>query len=264
MQSVRKDRQKYIDSNFEAARSQGCDCLQLKYDGWWTRFEITKGKAQAFSRTGRRLPEHDFVCGLGDAVLVGELMFGTNWSQDPQLQGRIFFFDCWFLDDADLSGFAYRDRYSLLKTAFPYLPKQASRVLNFPIESYETIWNEFVVKSTYEGVIFRRSKDDINQPVYRQKNVVTDEYKVTAITEGEGKHSGRLGALVCTTKQGVRALVGGGFTDDDREEIFSNPQRYVGRYCFVEGRSRFPDTGLLRHPNFCGWKPAGDNVPQSP
>jgi len=247
---MRTTRQTYIDSNFEAARSQGCDTIQLKFDGWWARWQIEKGVARVFTRTGRELPDFAFQAKQDiTATIVGELMHGTNWAQEPRIKGKTFAFDVWSVDEVDLADAPYKDRYGILRALLKRMPPSFIRVENFPIFDYSSIWDRFVDKGDYEGVVFRYSKGRIDTPIYRQKNVVVGQEIATGFEEGEGKFVGMLGAVVC--QSGAR--VGGGWDNDERFDIWTNQAKYLGKSFEVEGRKRFEETGLLRHPNFVRW-----------
>lgn len=247
---MRTTRQTYLDSNFQAAREAGCDTLQLKLDGWWSRTLIEKGKATVFTRTNRELPAYAFTTYPDiTCTIVGELMHGTNWAQTKEIAGKTFAFDIWTVDDVDMSNMPYKDRYGVLRAMLKRLPPSFIRVENFRIQDFDAVWRQFVTEGDYEGVVFRHSKGLLDTPIYRQKSVVVDQYTVQAIEEGEGKFLNMLGAVVCTN--GGR--VGGGWTDEERIEIFNNQDAYRGKVFEVEGRKRFEETGLLRHPNFVRW-----------
>lgn len=64
-------------------------------------------------------------------------------------------------------------------------------------------------KSIWEG---KRRKDHI-----KFKSIITADFKVIAVEEGTGKNKGKIGALVCQSKDGlVEVNVGTGLTDADR------------------------------------------------
>lgn len=54
------------------------------------------------------------------------------------------------------------------------------------------------------------------------------DLRIVDVKEGEGRFSGTLGALIVDYK-GTPVGVGSGLTDDIRSEIWSNPDRYIGR-----------------------------------
>lgn len=61
---------------------------------------------------------------------------------------------------------------------------------------------------------------------------------VVDVIEGSGKYEDAMGALVClyTASDGSQSYVGvgSGFTDDQRRDIWDNPDRYIGRKAEVE------------------------------
>ena len=56
--------------------------------------------------------------------------------------------------------------------------------------------------------------------------------------EGSGKYEDAMGALVVqyTNKHGQQSYlgVGSGFTDDQRRDIWNNPEKYIGRKVEIE------------------------------
>ena len=258
---MRTDRQDYKDATFEEARDAGYDVLQLKYDGWWARVEIAAGRGEVYSRTARlvtTITTNPNVVG----TFIGEYMFGTQWSQDPSRQGKIFLFDVWKTGNTYLNTYTYRDRYGVLRANLPLLGSPFELVANYPILSYSEIWTNKVETGEYEGVVFRRRLAPVDDLILRHKAVVSDDVQIIGFVAGEGKHGGRLGALVCRTQSGVEVRVGGGLDDKAREDIWANQSAYLGRWCTIEGRARF-ESGALRHPNFICWRPDLDSGTQS-
>jgi len=249
-------RQNYKDGTYQDAVRNGCDMFQLKYDGWWARNEIRSGVGAVFSETNRELSKFAFSTPTNPLTcdLIGELMHGTNWAQKEELKGKQFLYDIWHLNGQDLEDVSYRDRYALLKTVMPFLPPGFIRVPNFPIANFENIWKTFVVDGGYEGVVFRKTNDKVGATLLRMKAVVTDVYKCTGFEQGEGRLSGTLGTILAVTKTGHPARVGGGISDAHRKEIWENPKDFLDRWFEVEGKKRFEETGLLRHPNLVRWK----------
>lgn len=246
------DRQDYKDATYEEARDAGYDVLQLKYDGWWARVEIKAGKGDIYSRTSRLVTSITTNPDV-DGTFIGEYMFGTQWSQDPSRQGKIFLFDVWRLGNTHLATYTYRDRYGILRANHALLGVPFELVLNYPILSYDNVWSTQVESGQYEGVVFRRRLAPVDDLILRHKITITEDVQIIDFVEGEGKHTGRLGALCCRTRAGVEVRVGGGLDDKAREDIWANQSAYLGRWCTIEGRARF-ESGALRHPNFVCWR----------
>jgi ATP-dependent DNA ligase len=250
---MKLDRQDYKDSTRAEALAQGCDVCQLKYDGWWTRIEIKNGFVDFYSRTGRKFKSFCFADVELECILVGETMQGTQWSQDPTRVGRTFLFDIWKYDGVMLYGQEYVLRYRFLKLVMSRLPDSFSLVDNYPMSQADELWTGLVQTGAYEGLVYRRRKDFVDVTLLREKNVITRDLKAIGFIEGEGKHAGRLGAIRGETPEGVLVDVGGGFTDQQREEIWYLQDRLLGHYFEVEARAVF-DSGSLRHPNFTRWR----------
>ena len=253
---MKTTRQEYKDSTYEEAVAAGCDMLQLKLDGWWSRCEIIGGLGRVYSETGRYLPRFDFVTHGPDATIIGELMYGTHWAKDPQRYGKIFLFDIWRLKDVDLEDKTYKDRNLLVRCYMTNLSPDFQLIQNYRIVDYPPVWQTFVESKQYEGVVFRRSTDLVGATILREKYSFQVDLQVVGFREGEGKHSGRLGALLCADENRIPTDIGGGLSDADRIDIWTHQDDYFQRYCQVEARKRF-DSGSLRHANFVAWRPEG-------
>ncbi len=248
----RLDRQKYQDSNHYDARQAGCDVIQLKYDGWWVRIECLDGEARLYSRTNRlvgNLPIDPLIYG----TFIGEYMFGTQWAQKEDRKGKVFLFDCWEAAGQDTSAFPYTERYSLIRANLPLFGEPFRLVQNYPITAFDSVWQSLVATGEYEGVVFRRRHGKVDDTLLRQKRKITKDLRVVGFEPGEGKHLGRLGALVGITADGVRVSVGGGFDDSEREAIWNNQELMLGRMFEVEGYAEF-ESGSIRHPQFVRWR----------
>ncbi len=85
------------------------------------------------------------------------------------------------------------------------------------------------------------------------KPTKTVDCQVRGMTEGKGKHLGRLGALECVTEAGVRFSVGTGLTDDERMRLWRDgPSAHAGKW--LEVRVQASDVATARHPTFMRWR----------
>jgi ATP-dependent DNA ligase len=117
----------------------------------------------------------------------------------------------------------------------------------------DSLWRQHVENGTCEGLVYKRIGDTyIDSTVWRRKKEVTMDYIMMGVYEGAGKHKGRLGGinggLWVNGKAEIRCKVGGGFNDAEREDIWNNPQKYMGRVLEVKGWQLF-ESGAVRHPN---------------
>lgn len=93
-----------------------------------------------------------------------------------------------------------------------------------------------------EGVMLNTSSGPYeikrSKQLLKIKHVEEFVLPVVNIMEGSGKYEDSMGALVClyTSNDGVQSYVGvgSGFTDEQRRDIWENPDRYIGRCIEVE------------------------------
>jgi DNA ligase-1 len=72
---------------------------------------------------------------------------------------------------------------------------------------------------------------------------------VLEVIAGEGKHEGRLGALVVQTEAGVRCKVGTGFSDGERAALWANRDTVAGSVVELVYQE-LTERGALRFPTF--------------
>ncbi len=103
----------------------------------------------------------------------------------------------------------------------------------------------------YEGCIYRmpysangRFKDTGYVPkrahwMLKRKEQFDAEFRIVGVTEGRmtdkgGKHVGRLGALICKTREGIKFNVGSGYDDKERQLLWDHPP--IGKLLRVQYR----------------------------
>jgi DNA ligase-1 len=121
-----------------------------------------------------------------------------------------------------------------------------------PCASERDLKNEFrrVVKAAGEGVILRRPESaysgERSFDFLKVKPIDNAKATVTGYTPGKGKHTGRVGAIICRTAAGIIFKVGTGLSEDLRER----PPR-IGREISYQfrGLTRY---GVPRHAALVG------------
>jgi DNA ligase-1 len=116
------------------------------------------------------------------------------------------------------------------------------------------------VNSGFEGIMIK----DMLAPYECKRNTnwmkwkptITVDLTVVRLEEGTGRNEGRLGALVCEGVDDGKQIsvnVGSGFSDEDRDEYWANPDAVVGRtaevLCDVITKNQ-DGTYSLRFPRF--------------
>lgn len=234
--------------------------LQLKYDGIWARVVVHENVVSIFSKTGRLVhyfPIDPTLQGLTNepTVLIGEFMFGSQWSQHPSRKGHLYIFDCVVKDGVHYSGYSYQDRYRKALAAVKALQQYNFHIVPcYGITSIGAVWMEIETRNSHEGIVVRRWDSPYNTKLIKVKRSVEDDFVIIGFVGGEGKYTGLLGALLLSQYNASGCLeevqaVGGGFTDEQRREIWFRQNDYLGKVVLVQGKSRF-DSGALRHPTF--------------
>ena len=89
--------------------------------------------------------------------------------------------------------------------------------------------------------------------MFKLKPEISGDFKVIDVVEGKGKDAGRLGAFIIEYKDNL-VHVGSGLTDAIREEVWADPNKYIGKLIEVVyfGETQDEKTGLLsiRLPRF--------------
>ena len=258
--------QNYVNFGSVAdAMAHGFDIVQPKHDGWFAEVVIKDGMANIYSRQGglkETLACPDFH---GSAVLVGEFLIGTQRATsggESRSSGTLVVFDCLSAsctvngkpDDLIDETTPYDLRIGVASEIISSIP-WAMLVSCRPAEHAPALWEVFVEKEDGEGIVLRRSSDPyLGATVGRVKKTVTMDYVVIRVAEGGGKNKGKAGAVVCGLYQNGRLVekvsVGGGWTDAERMELFTDTAKFIGRVLEVRGYQLFT-SGSLRHPNAC-------------
>lgn len=89
---------------------------------------------------------------------------------------------------------------------------------------------EGLMLNTLDGVygFGKRPKD-----ILKVKKMDTCDIMCLRVEEGEGKYEGKLGKIICDYK-GYELGVGSGFTDEEREYFWNNPQKIINRIVEVQ------------------------------
>ncbi len=154
----------------------------------------------------------------------------------------------------DVSQKPYSEKLELLKN----ITKQ-NKFLSLPELSKTTASKNRLVQNilkkkhpqTTEGVILY----DLNKPLPIKSKFDTEHIVyIRNIKSGKGKFSKSLGRVGYShTRNGrIAGYLGGGFTEELRQQIFNSPKKYIGKKILVKAQEKLP-SGALRAPILIGF-----------
>jgi ATP-dependent DNA ligase len=247
------------DMDFDNINLSEYDICDPKFDGWFTLVRISKGRGFVITSGGEEKLQFDIA--LPDCLLICEWIHGTNWAQTNKAKEKFVAHDCLEFEGKDIRSDPRWVRFDWLI----YLEKFADfgsrfiRILETPSYDWTKLWEICVINSGFEGIVFKNSNAPFNPSSgqARLKKIATMNYVLSDFKEGTGRLEGTLGAiegsLVIDNKLVKVCTVGGGFSDDLRDEIWFNKEQYIGKVFEARGKILFT-SGALRHPAFTKWR----------
>lgn len=246
--------------------------VQLKMDGMRFNAIVKDGKVQFRSRNGKELDllghlELDFICLANgtNVVFDGELLVKIDGQIAPRQIGNgilskankgtlsdkeaaLVHATLWDMVPYDhfVSGVSdkiYQDRFGDLQGLI--LPERIHLVEHTVVESIEaaqTIFEQYLAQGQ-EGIILKDPKgiweDKRAKHQIKFKGELECDLRIVGWEDGTGKNTGRLGALVLESEDGVvKVNVGTGFTDAARDAI---KRDVIGKICAVKYNARIID-----------------------
>jgi DNA ligase-1 len=245
--------------------------VEPKLDGIRCFAIVENNEAKLFARSGKLISNFDNTIGtalrvLGDGCYDGELM-GEDF---VALMRQAYRKENTDVSKAYLSLFDYlsleewrsgdvvtstKDRYAELKKRVdgsnPFIDIVDRHEVPANVKEIMAL-HQIFVEGGYEGAMvktidapyqFGRSYD-----VMKVKTFFDADLIIERLEEGSGRHNGRLGAVV-VDYLGTKVKVGSGFTDELREAVWSDQDKFVGRMIEVRYQEVTHD-GSLRFPTF--------------
>lgn len=256
--------------------------LTKKLDG--TRIIVIKqnGKVKSYTRKGKEYIglqqiESDIMKIPYDVVLDGELLADTEGdtnevfaetlkksrNKDENKTGLIFHvFD--MLTPEEFKSGESEDNCVYRKQAlstlfeqhdFEYVQEVKPLYIGSDIEQI-SVWSNWADDNGYEGIMINLDKPYVckrTDSLLKVKGMQSCDLRVVGFEEGEGRNSGKLGAIICEYK-GNTVKVGSGWSDSLREEVWNNQDDWINTIIEVQyfEESKDSKTGLvsLRFPVF--------------
>lgn len=257
-------------------------CAQIKMDGMRANIVVRNGKTTVYSRSGKVVELHGVFdedsANVPDCVIDGELVVlrednavedrkTGNGILNKAVKGTISESEAkrvvmvaWDLIPyaafvAEKDATPYKKRLANLEQLIR--DKRRVRLVPNSVEVANLDEAEAVFKSLYnkgeEGIILKAwnspwENKRSNQHI-KFKGQLQCELRVVGWQPGTGKHTGRLGALICESECGqVQVNVGSGFSDQQREEF--TPNTVIGQVVTVEYNAVINDKSNGQHSLF--------------
>lgn len=113
------------------------------------------------------------------------------------------------------------------------------------------------ISEGYEGAMILPNipyyKDRKANALMKFKRMETMDVEILDVYEGEGKNVGKMGGLVVLQDNGETCKVGSGFTDQDREDIWADPESVIGRVAEISYQELTADN-IMRFPIFTRYR----------
>jgi DNA ligase-1 len=210
--------------------------MSEKYDGiravWNGKYFVTRNNKKIFA------PEWFYSSLPKSLVLDGELYSGENRFEQTSSTVRkhkpidaewktikYLIFDC-------IESGTFEQRQKILKSNVS--ESNIIKIVKHKKISQKKQMNDFyknVLKRKGEGIMLRLANSAYEQKrskfLLKLKPQSDDEAIVIGIIEGNGKYVDKLGALLVRTASGIEFKVGSGFTDEERETLWS--QNTIGK-----------------------------------
>lgn len=263
-----------LAQKFDEKRIEGKETVAVepKLDGIRCFAVVRNNEAQLFARSGKLITNFDLTIGkelskLGDGCYDGELMGEDFTSLMRQAYRKddvdtsktyLSLFDFLPIDEwlDSVTVMSCRDRGEELQARLKNVNhKYIRKVTRWEIEADKDkieVLHKIFIDSGFEGAMVK----DLDAPyrfgrgyeVMKLKLFHDVDLEIDALEEGTGKHVGKLGSVEVTFN-GVKVSVGSGFTDELRDEIWSDPDSFIGRIVEIRYQEVTPD-GSLRFPTF--------------
>lgn len=152
--------QRFQDSTLAAARTAGCDTVQIKYDGMFAQFSTKNG---GFSAT---TPDGHIDAFTGVSPDIACILIGSYLPPLTDRKPSYFVHDCWLVEEppnniVDLRRETYRSRYVAARIQIKLLNGPFHLVQNHPISAAEVLWRTLPEIAHAKGLVFRNSKDPV-------------------------------------------------------------------------------------------------------
>jgi len=252
---------------------------EVKLDGVRCIAVKQNGTTNLFTRNGKAIEGYNNIINdinllpVDNLILDGEIISGDYtgtmnnlFTKNDNKQGVYNIFDTVSLEEfnSGRSKSAYIERKSILNNYSTLSIDNNSLMFIAPltimknpdITELNALTNQ-VVQQGFEGIMIKNT-----QGLYESKRsfdwqklkpFFSEEFTIIDFAEGDGKYKGTLGKVIVDVC-GKGVGVGSGWTDEQRNEVWNNKSKYLGRVLEVQYQEKIEKTGSLRFPTVKGFR----------
>lgn len=239
---------------------QGFSIVEPKMDGWWVVVCVGEHSVTCYSSGAQVMWTRESEAYLKPAIFQGEWIERTNWAQGQEFKGKVYLHDVYQMGDTLVTQEPYLARRSYLRQWLKKYPQ--TELIEMPmwtINHEKQLWKQYVQEQHYEGLVYKNvdGKYGVQARIGRRKAAFTIDYICMGINEGGGRLAGKMGSLtgglIINGIPTPVCSVGGGYSDQERQDIWDHKDEYMGKVFQASGKQVFSG-GTLRHPNFDRWR----------
>jgi hypothetical protein len=213
----------------------------------------TKLRVEGYHRSGS-----DFLSGT-----LNSKVERARWLQKHHGAIKFAVFDVTYYKGEDVRNLPYEQREAIYTLVAERLKAAGVQpVRQAQTRNWERFFEETVDRQTIptDGIIVKGSDQAYGEgPWIKVKPSNETDCVVVGLSEGLGRHSGRLGALTVETPDGKRVQVGTGFSDWERQWIWDHKTDLVGETARVLFHVRAGEA-TATGPRFKDWHPDKSDV----
>ena len=272
-----------VTSNVDWLSSKEKDeewAVARKWDGYRAQLILKNSGNHLLSRRGndwiRNTPRFSKIVEyLNDTILDGEVISQSDSIGDAHSilggspdyakefqrkngDARMILFDCLKFRGLDIRKYSLRERRKYLKEAYSLLRSESFPVsLEKLIARDKTKFYRNVIREGGEGVLAK----DLSSPYLSQrsdswrkiKEVDTYDFIILGFTQGKGRHTKRVGAIIYGVYDDKGKLIplgkSSGMTDEERNDMAQSPRKYIGKVAEFDAQE-ITDNWAMRFPRF--------------
>jgi len=236
------------------------DVVEQKIDGQWCMVEVGERDVILRSRMGGIIKtwEDDHCRSAAGSTLVGEY---------DEFDVEVVVFDCVRAYGCDIGRLPLSFRRKFAAALVGAMGDGYSLIEQFPVSDAPRLWSDYVVGGDAEGLVFKRSSSIYGTPWTRIKRVAELDFVCLGFQEAVGRREGRgvgsIEAGLFVNGKLTEVQLVGNMRDDEAEDMYSDPDRFIGKAFRATGQEINEETGTLRHASFDCWrfdKPADECI----